>query len=150
MRIAKLCRFVAEKLPKSHIPKQWVAKIANALSKLPPDGSDPVGEKLMALVRSAERILRRESGDYIIKHRFLGVRMTVDDDDKVAHPFREKRGRMEKAIDGMAEVAGNINLNNCSADKRKEVAQYNKYSGLLEEWRQKVPLQLPPGDDETK
>lgn len=149
-RIAKLCQFVAAKLPGSFLTKRYVAKVAFALNKLPADGSEYCGRKLGSLLTSAEQILIRETGDYMIKHKFLGVRMTYSEDDKARNPYRSKRKRLESAIRGIQGVVGNIKVSELSPELRKDMQKHNRYASLLEDFCKNVPLLEPAAEKETE
>jgi hypothetical protein len=144
MRIAKLLRYVETELPGSYIPKRYVAKAAFALPKLPGDKSDYIGPGLTNLIRSAEMILRRESGDYIERHRFIGIRLTHTSQAKLVGPLRAKRKQAEGLFNGIQEVLGNIKPEELTAEGKREFSQYKKFNPLLEQFRKEVPLLESP------
>ena len=143
MRIAKLLRYVERELPGSYVPRKYVAKVAFLSKKLPADGSEDLGKKLTSLISSAETILRRETGDYIERHRFLGIRINSSSQSKLDVTLENKRRRAEGVIRGIQEVQDNIKPEELSPEGRKRFSLYSKFGPLLEEFRKKVPLSLP-------
>ena len=147
MRVAKLVSYIEEEVPGAFIPKKWVAKVAFAMPRLPLDKAEELGTKLSRAIRSAGIILERESGHYIETHRYLGVRINKTDDSKLDVKMRNERRRGEAVIRNIKQIYSNINRSGLSsAEKRKEFDSYTKGMPLLEQWQEKIPLQLPAPD----
>lgn len=147
-RLAELLRFLAKEIPSAFIEVQPAAKIAFALSKTPAAGSEYCGKKFQAVKRGANTILRRETGDYIVAVRYLGIRMTFDDDDKLKYPFRAARAKLEGVYGQMVEISSNIEASGLSPENRKEFSKINKALPLIEDFCSRVAL-LPKGEDEA-
>lgn len=149
-RLFKLCQFVAEKMPGSFIPRRWAAKIVNAMNKLPNDDNDACGEKFDSLITSAKALALRETGHHILKHRFLGVRITYSETDKLRYPLRAVRKRWDNVTQKLQDVADGIDAKQLSAEDRKEFAPYTKFNNLLQQFRENVPLLAEPVPEEAE